>query len=237
MDYTKFKTSAGVAAQGDAGLRGYMVSIFKNMSLALAITAVVAFLVSSSEAFMSAVFGTQLLWLVILAPFGMAIYMGANIASMSVSTARLCLYIYSALMGLSLSSIFLYYTGESIVRAFLVTSVVFGAMSLYGSATKRDLSSIASFLYMGVLGVVVASLINLFLQSGALAFVTSVLCVIIFTVMTAYDVQRLKDMYVRLCGVEEGDVAQKVAVYGALSLYMNFINIFLSLLRLFGERR
>ncbi|MDZ5761856.1 Bax inhibitor-1/YccA family protein [Candidatus Cyrtobacter comes] len=237
MDYTKFKTSAGVMAQGDTGLRSYMVSVFRNMSSALAVTAVVALLVSSSAALMSAIFDTKLLWLVIFAPLGMSIYMGVNITSMSVSTARFCLYIYSALMGLSLSSVFLYYTGESIVRVFAITSVVFGAMSLYGSSTKRDLSSIASFLYMGVFGVIVASLVNLFLQNGSVEFVISVLCVIIFTVMTAYDVQRLKDMYVNFGDSGESDVAQKIAVYGALSLYMNFINIFISLLRLFGERK
>ncbi len=237
MDYTKIKSHLAEVSgsSGDSGLRDYMVSVYKDMSVALVVTAIVAFFVSSSDAIMSAIFGTGLSWLVVFAPLGVVIYMSAKVASITHSTARLCLFAYAALVGVSLSVIFVAYTDESVARIFLISAVVFGSMSLYGSVTNRDLSSISSFFYMGLFGVVLASFVNLFLQSSALYFITSVLCVLIFTFLTAYDTQRLKSLYYNLNGSQED--AKKVGVYGALSLYMNFINIFINLLRLFGERR
>ena len=153
------------------------------------------------------------------------------------ATAQLLFWVFSALMGLSLSSIFLVYTHTSIVRVFFITAATFGALSLYGYTTKRDMSGMGSFLFMGLIGVIIASLVNLFLASSALQFAVSVIGVLVFTGLTAWDTQRLKEEYLGSFQYAGGDLAAKGAIMGALSLYLNFINLFMMLLQLFGNQR
>ena len=191
---------------------------------------------ASSPALMNAIFSTPLQWIVMLAPLGMVFFMSAKIMSMSVSGARTSLWVFSGLMGLSLSSIFYVYTSESIAKTFFITASLFGAMALYGHTTKKDLSGMGSFLMMGVIGIFIASLANMFFQSSALSNVLSYVGVIVFTLLTAYDVQKLKSVYYQM-GSSSNEMAQKTAIYGALNLYMDFINLFIFLLRIFGVRR
>lgn len=237
MDYTKFSTKAfsDSQTQFDSGLRSYMISVYKHMAIALVITALISMIVASSPALMMTLFGSPLSWVVMLAPIGIAMYMGFKLHTMSVGSARNLLYIYSGTIGLSLAGIFMIYTGESIARTFFITASTFGAMSIYGYTTKKDLTSLGSFLMMGLIGIILASLINLFMQSSALAFAISILSVILFTGLTAYDTQRIKDMYFQVSNSQ--DDTDKVAIYGALQLYMDFINLFVALLRFFGDRR
>jgi FtsH-binding integral membrane protein len=238
MDYTKFNgksfASSNSEVHFDSGLRAYMIAVFKDMALGLAITGIIAMLVASSPAMMQTIYGTPLSWVVMFAPLVLVFYMSAKFASMETSAVRNLFYVYSATMGLSLAFIFMVYTGESIARTFFVTASTFGAMSIYGYSTKKDLTSMGSFLMMGVIGIIIASLVNIFIQSSGMSFAISILSVIIFTGLTAYDTQRIKDLYYQ-SGSQ--DVADKMGVYGALMLYMDFINIFMSLLRLFGDRR
>ena len=239
MDYTKFNTKnfsdSKAEVSFDSGLRAYMVAVYKHMSIALIITALISLFTASSPAMMQMIFGTPLSWVVMFAPVGISIYMGVRFQSLTVSGARSLLYVYAASIGLSLSYIFMLYTGESIARTFFITASTFGGMSIYGYTTKKDLTSIGSFLMMGVLGVVLASLINIFMQSSALSFAISILSVILFTGLTAYDTQRIKDLYFEVSG--SGETEDKMAIYGSLALYMDFINLFIALLRLFGDRR
>ncbi len=213
------------------GLRSYMLGIYNYMALGLALTGIVAFMTSENSAVMAAIFGTPLRWVVLLAPLGMVLFLSWRINSMKASTAQLCFWIYAALMGVSLSVIFLVYTNTSIARTFFITAGMFGSMSLWGYTTKSDLTGMGSFLMMGLFGIVIASLVNLFLQSSVMSFVISLLGVIIFTGLTAYDTQAIKDSY-----YEEGD-REKKSIMGALTLYLDFINLFMHLLRLFGDRR
>lgn len=236
MDYTK-QTIGAVREETsyDQGLRSYMLSIYNYMGSGLAITGLVAMMVASSETLMQLIFGTPLQWVVALAPLAMIFFVMPNIYNYSIGKAQAMFWIFAGLMGMSLSSIFIVYTGESIARTFFITASVFGAMSLYGYTTKKDLTSMGSFMIMGLIGVIVASLVNLFLQSSGLQFVISLLSVAIFIGLTAYDTQRLKQVYYQFAGT--GDMATKAAIYGALQLYMDFINLFLQLLHLFGNRR
>jgi uncharacterized protein len=230
-----FASAASRVTTYDSGLRDHMVKVYNFMSIALAISGAVAFLVASSPALLSLFFGTPLSWVVMLAPLGFVIFFGAKIGSISAQTAKTYLWIFSSLMGLSLASIFVMYTGASIARIFFISSSVFGAMSLYGYTTKKDLTGLGSFLMMGVIGLVIASLVNLFLKSSALDFALSVIGVFLFIGLTAYDTQKIKQSYYQFAGNSE--MAAKAAVMGALSLYMDFINLFMMLLRLFGDRR
>lgn len=217
----------------DEGLRKYMLHVYKHMGIALFITAIVAFFAAHSPGVLSIMNG-PLGFVIALAPIFMAMYMGARITSMSVEGAHMSLAVFAGVMGLSLSTLFLVYTGESIARVFLISSCTFGAMTLYGYQTKKDLTSLGSFMIMGLIGIIIASLVNLFLMSSAIYFVTSLLGVGIFLGLTAYDTQRIKELYYQV-GNEE--MATKVAVLGALTLYMDFINLMIHLLRFFGERR
>jgi FtsH-binding integral membrane protein len=174
------------------------------------------------------------MWVVALAPLGIVMYMSFGINSMSSSRAQTVFWIFAALMGASLSSIFVVYTGTSISRVFFITAGTFGAMSLYGYTTKKDLTSLGSFLIMGLIGILIASIVNIFLKSSAMYFVISVLGVLIFVGLTAYDTQKIKNMYLESDGNE---VMSKKAIMGALTLYLDFINLFIMLLRLFGQRR
>ncbi len=225
----------GVAIERiDEGLRSYMLAIYNYMGLGLAITGLTAFVVATSPPLMAAIFGTPLKWVVMLAPLAFVFFLSARVSRMSVSAAQLTFWAFAIVMGLSMASIFLVFTGTSIARVFFITAATFGAVSLYGYTTKRDLSQFGSFLIMGLIGIVIASLVNLFLGSSALQFAISVIGVLVFTGLTAWDTQRLKEEYVASA---TGELVAKQAIMGALSLYLNFINLFMMLLQLFGQNR
>ena len=219
----------------DEGLRRYMLRVYNFMASGLALTGVVAYLVASSPAALGVVFGNPALaWVVLLAPLGFVIFLSARIQHMSAATAQGTFWAYSAVMGLSLASIFLVYNGPSIARVFFITASLFAAMSLYGYTTRRDLSGLGSFLFMGLIGVVIASLVNLFIGWAPLQFAISVIGVLVFTGLTAYDTQSIKELYLE---TDSGEIASKKAVMGALRLYLDFINLFLLLLRFMGQQR
>jgi len=232
---SSFASSASRTATFDSALRDYMVKVYQHMSIALVISGLVAFLVSSSPQLMQAIFGTPLAYVVMFAPLVFVIFFGFKLNSMSSEKARGYLYFYAGLMGLSLATIFVVYTGASITRVFLITASTFGAMSLYGYSTKKDLTSFGSFLIMGLIGIMITSLVNIFLKSSGLDFAISLIGVFIFIGLTAYDTQRIKQTYYHFAGNDE--MVSKMAVLGALSLYMDFINLFIMLLRFFGERK
>lgn len=222
-----------VAAEYDEGLRAYMLKVFNNMAAGLGITGLVAYMTASTPALMQAIFGTPLMWVVVLAPLAFVIYFSARIHTMSEGKAKGVFYAYAAVMGLSLASIFIVYTEASIARAFFITACTFGAMSLYGYTTKKDLTGWGSFLIMGLIGLIIASLVNIFMQSAALDFAVSAIGVLVFTGLTAYDTQRIKQTYYMV----GADSLGRAAIMGALSLYLDFINLLLMLLRFVGDRR
>ncbi len=236
-DRFTLRTGSGARAQAadiDAGLRQYMLRVYNYMASGLALTGAVAYGISTSQAAMQLIFGTGLFWVVALAPLGLVFFLSARINKMQASTAQTLFWAYAGLMGLSLASIFIAYTGTSIARVFFITSSVFAGMSLYGYTTKRDLSAWGSFLFMGLIGIVIASLVNIFLQSSAMQFVISVVGVLVFVGLTAYDTQAIKSIYLES---DSADTHTKKAVMGALRLYLDFINLFIMLLTLFGDRR
>lgn len=238
MDFnskTSFASAAARTSTYDASLRAYMVKVYNFMAMALGISGVTAFLVSSSPVLMHLFFGTPLAWVIMLAPLGFVIFFGYKISKISAAQAQTYLWIYSTLMGLSLSTIFVAYTGTSVARIFFITASVFGSMSLYGYTTKKDLTGLGSFLMMGLIGLIVASLVNIFLQSSAMQFALSVIGVFLFIGLTAYDTQRIKQTYYQFAGNSE--MVGKAAVMGALNLYMDFINLFIMLLQMFGDRK
>lgn len=233
-------------AEIDEGLRAYMLGVYNYMTLGLALTGLVAlgtFMLANPQfvggklvalsPFGQMLYTTPLRWVVILSPLAFVFFMGARANVMSAATARNLFLAFSAVMGLSMSSLLLVFTGVSVARVFFITAAAFGGLSLYGYMTKRDLSAFGSFLVMGVWGLVIAGLVNLFLQSSGLQFALSILSVLIFSGLTAWDTQNIKDMYYEGDGYE---LAQKKSVFGALSLYLDFINMFQSLLYLFGDR-
>jgi FtsH-binding integral membrane protein len=225
------QTSAGFVHQG---LRAYLQYVYAYMGMGLGLTGLVAFLVSSSPDLYVPLVQSPLKWVFLLAPVGIAMYFGFAIQNMRLQTAQLLFWLYAGLMGVSLSTIFLMYTGESVTRIFLVTACTFGSMSLYGYTTQKDLSSWGSFFFMGLVGVILASVVNLFFQSSALQFALSVMTVLVFTGLTAYDTQAIRNAYDETLPTE---AQGKMAIFGALQLYLDFINIFIALMRLFGERR
>ena len=221
----------------DEGLRSYMLRVYNYMTIGLGITGVVAYFTYvtavSSPAFAQALYGSPLKWVVMLAPLGMVFFLSARISKMSVSGAQTAFWVFAALMGLSLSSIFMVYTGASITRVFFITAASFGALSLFGYTTKKDISGWGSFLFMGLIGIIIASIVNIFLGSSALHFAISVIGVLVFAGLTAYDTQQIKEMYFE----GDGEVAAgRKAIMGALRLYLDFINLFIMLLQLFGNR-
>ena len=221
-------------AQIDEGLRSFMLKVYNYMGLGLALTGAVAFFVSTSPALMQAIFGTPLQWLVMLSPFAFILVLSFGINRLRPATAQLLFLAFAGVMGLSLSSIFIVYTGTSVARVFFITASVFGAMSLYGYTTKKSLASWGSFLFMGLIGILIAMVVNIFLASSALHFIISVVGVLIFTGLTAYDTQQIKHQYY------EGDtavIAEKKAIMGALRLYLDFINLFIMLMHLLGQNR
>jgi FtsH-binding integral membrane protein len=217
----------------DVGLREYMLRVYNYMASGLALTGIVAW-VAANYGFYQAIAHTPLIWLVMLAPLGLVFALSYGINRMSASAAQTLFWVYSALMGLSLASIFLVYTGTSIARVFFIAGGTFAGMSLYGYTTRTDLSRFGSFLFMGLIGIVIASLVNIFIGSSALQFAISVIGVLVFVGLTAWDTQRIKEMYWEADGYE---IAGKKAILGALTLYLDFINLFMMLLQLFGQRR
>jgi uncharacterized protein len=217
----------------DVGLRQYMLKVYNYMTGGLALTGLIAYVVGTDPTMFRAIYGTPVAWLVMFAPFGIVLAYSFGIQRMSAGLAQVLFWAFSALMGLSLSYIFVVYAHASIARVFFITAGTFAAMSLYGYTTRRDLTGMGSFLIMGLFGLIIASLVNLFLASAALEFALSVIGVLIFTGLTAYDTQQIKSMYSEL---DEAGIATKKAVMGALRLYLDFINLFLMLLRLFGNR-
>jgi FtsH-binding integral membrane protein len=220
--------------QIDVGLRQYMLSVYNYMAGGLAVTGVIAFLISSSPSLQMAIWSTPLRYVAMFAPVAVVLFFSFRIQKMSFGTAQLTYWIYAALMGLSLSFIFLAYTGTSIARVFFITAGTFAATSLYGYTTRRDLTGLGSFLFMGLIGIILAGVVNMIWPSGALSFAISVIGVIVFVGLTAYDTQKIKEWYV---AGEDGASMGKKAIFGALNLYLDFINLFLMLLRLFGSSR
>ena len=229
----KMTAAQANAAHIDVGLRAYMMRVYNFMALGLGLTGLVAFGASTNLELMQLIHGTALRWVVMLAPLGIVFFLSARLHAIKASTAQMVFWLYSGLMGLFLSYVFLAYTGESVTRVFFITAGTFAAMSLYGYTTKRDLTQFGSFLMMGLFGLIIASLVNLFLQSTAMEFVISCVGVLVFVGLTAYDTQSIKSMYSE---ADAGDVMEKKAIMGALRLYLDFINLFIMLLRLFGNR-
>lgn len=233
----------------DEGLRAYMIGVYNYMTIGLAITAAVAL-----GAFMLAVttdpatgarslteigqllYASPLKWVVIFAPLALVFFLSFRIESLSVGAAQSLFWGYAALVGLSLSVIFLVFTGQSIARVLFITAASFGALSLYGYTTKRDISGWGAFLIMGLIGLIVAMIINIFVASAAMQFAISVIGLLIFAGLTAYDTQRLKNEYLVMRGTEGEAYLGKAAILGALSLYLNFINMFMFLLQFLGQR-
>ena len=235
------------AAVMDEGLRAYMLKVYNYMATGILLTGIVALVtfkmsVVTNDAgsivgltqIGSAIYMSGLKWIVMLAPLGIVFYMSFGINKMTAAKAQTTFWIFAALMGLSLSSILLVYTGMSVTRVFFICSATFGAMSIYGYTTKRDLTKLGSFLMMGLIGIIIASIVNIFMKSSMMYFVISILGVLIFVGLTAYDTQKIKNMY---SVSDTGELMGKKAVMGALTLYLDFINLFIMLLRLFGQRR
>ncbi len=230
-----FSSSIASSSSLDIGLRSYMVKVYNQMTIALGISGFIAFIVANTP-LMQIIFGNKILmWVAVLSPLAFVIFFSLKLASISAQTAKNYLWIYAALMGISLASLFAIYTGVSITRVFFITAATFGAMSLYGYTTKKDLTNFGSFLMMGLIGIIIASLINIFLKSSAMHFAISIIGTLIFIGLTAYDVQKIKQQYYMVSGNDE--MVAKASVVGALSLYMDFINLFIHLMQLMGQRR
>jgi len=220
--------------QIDAGLRQYMLSVYNYMAGGLALTGIVAFLIATSPSLQMTIWGSPLRYVAMFAPVAVVLFFSFRIQKMSFAAAQGTYWLYAALMGLSLSFIFLAYTHTSIARVFFITAGTFAATSLYGYTTRRDLTGFGSFLMMGLIGIILASIVNIFLASTALEFAISVIGVLVFVGLTAYDTQKIKEWY---AAADDGATMGKKAIYGALTLYLDFINLFLMLLRLFGTSR
>jgi len=240
--YTKSVDQAAI----DEGLRAYMLKVYNYMTTGLVLTGFIAYFFgkASVEAYLpqgviltplgNTLFNSGLAWVIMLAPLGFVFYLSARINKMSSSAAQITFWVFASVMGLSMASIFIQFTGESIARVFFITAGTFGAMSLYGYTTKRDLTKLGGFLFMGLIGIIIASVVNIFFQSGLMAFVISVIGVLVFVGLTAYDTQNIKNMYY---GGDSEEIGSKKALMGALKLYLDFINLFILLLQLFGQRR
>ena len=222
------------AAQIDEGLRAYMLRVYNYMGSGLLLSGIVAFLVYSSPAVFQAIFGSGMGMLVIWSPLILLLVMSFGFNKLSPFALSALYWAFCALNGISMSALLAIYTDDSVVRVFFITAVTFGAMSLYGYTTKKDLSGLGSFLFMGVIGLLIAMVVNIFLQSSAMQFVISVIGVLVFTGLTAFDTQRIKNDFIEYR--MEGGLATKTAVMGAVSLYILFINIFQFLLMLLGNR-
>ena len=244
---TQSKVTSGETHVIDEGLRAYMLKVYNYMASGVLLTGVISLFLFKLSVVTSVdgsiigltslgntLYNSSLMWIVMLAPLGVVLYMSFGIRKMSAAKAQGTFWVFAALMGASLSSIFLVYTGASITRVFFITAGTFGAMSIYGYTTKRDLTRLGSFLMMGLIGIIIASIVNIFMKSSMMHFVISIIGVLVFVGLTAYDTQKIKNMYLVS---DTGEVMGKKAVMGALTLYLDFINLFLMLLRLFGQRR
>lgn len=233
---TPFATAAGTRAEAyDAGLRSYMLSVYNYMGSAVLLTGIVAMLFAQSGLAAQVMgSGGPLAWVIMLAPLGIVFAMSFGQGRFSTGTLQVMFWVYAVLMGLSLSTIFLVYSGTSIAGAFFASAAAFAGLSLYGYTTKRNLSAMGTFMIMGLVGIIVASLINLFLKSDGLTMVISIAGVLVFAGLTAWDTQKTKALYDQVAGT---DMIGKVVIMSALSLYLDFINMFLFILRLFGSQR
>jgi len=252
LDRNYAATTRGIADRAvvDAGLRAHMIRVYNYMAIGVALTGLVAWLtfqaaggdairvaaggITGLTPFGTAVFTTPLMWVLMLAPLGLVLVLSFGINRLSAPAAQALFFVYAGVLGLSLATIFLAFTATSITRVFFVSAAAFGALSLWGYTTQRDLTGFGSFLFMGLIGIVIASLVNIFLKSSGLDWIISVVGVLVFAGLTAWDTQKIKEMY---SPMDDGSVAGRKAVMGALSLYLDFINLFLMLLRLFGDRR
>jgi FtsH-binding integral membrane protein len=238
-------------AEIDIGLRAYMNKVYALMAFAMIITGLVAYVVGMDakamvqgqpttllpESLLAAMFSSPLIYVIIFAPLAVVFGLGAMINRISAGTAQLVFWGFATLIGLSISSIFVVYTGFSIAQTFLVTAIAFGGLSLYGYTTKKDISGWGAFLIMGVIGLIVASIVNIFLASSAMQFAISVIGLLIFAGLTAYDTQKIKNTYLTMRSTPGGEAyLEKGAVMGALSLYLDFLNMFMFLLHLLGNR-
>jgi FtsH-binding integral membrane protein len=223
---------AGQPAAVDAGLRAHMLTVYNYMAGGVALTGVVAYF--TNLYFGQALYGSPLMYVLIFAPLILVFFLSWRINQLAAGTARALFFLYAALLGASLSVIFAVYTESSITRVFFISAAAFGGLSLWGYTTQRDLSGMGSFLMMGLIGIIIASLVNIFLKSSGLDWIVSIIGVIVFAGLTAWDTQKIKEMY---SAHDDGTVAGRKAVMGALALYLDFINLFLMLLRLFGGRR
>lgn len=234
--YDQNSTSTNAIAGGsvavDVGLRDYMLRIYNYMAAGVGLTALVAWLTYQFTG--PALLQSPLMWIFILAPLALVFFIGARVNSLSPTTARWLFFLYAALIGVSLSTLLHIYTKSSITRVFFIAAATFGVLSIVGYTTKRDLSGLGTFLFMGLIGIIVASVVNLFLRSSGLDWLISIIGVGVFAGLTAYDTQRIKLMY---DGRDDETSGGRKAVVGALSLYLNFLNMFLMMLRLFGGRR
>ncbi|MDE5465081.1 Bax inhibitor-1/YccA family protein [Bradyrhizobium sp. CSS354] len=229
---TMVGAGGGHAIAVAAGLRSYMLRIYNYMAAGVGLTAVVAWLTYQLTS--PALLQSPLMWVFILAPLGLVFFIGSRINTLSVSIARLLFFIYAALVGVSLSTLLHIYTSASIARVFFITAATFGALSVFGYTTRRDLSGLGTFLFMGLVGIIIATLVNLFLQSSGLDWLISIVGVGVFAGLTAYDTQRIKAMH---DSRDDETTRGRKSVISALSLYLNFINLFMMLLRLAGNRR
>ena len=223
-----------VGAAIDEGLRQYMLQVYNYMAGGLALTGIIAFVSANTPVVFNAIFGTPLMWVVMLAPLGFVFFLSFRINKMSYAAAQLTFWAFAAVMGLSIAWIFIAFTSTSIARVFFITAGMFAGMSLYGYTTKRDLSGWGSFLFMGLIGIIIAAIVNMFIGSTALQFAISVIGVIVFTGLTAYDTQSIKELYIES---DSREIAGKKTIIGALRLYLDFINLFIMLLQLLGNRR
>jgi uncharacterized protein len=240
--YAQSGHPARTGAAVDEGLRSYMLGVYNYMAAGVALTGVTAYLTSMMAGgsietltpFGQAIYQSPLQYVLMLAPLGFVLFLSFRVEKMSVGAAQATFWLFAAVMGVSLSSIFLVFANASIAQIFFVTAATFGALSLWGYTTKRDISGWGSFLFMGLIGIILASIVNIFLQSSALQFAVSVIGVLVFAGLTAYDTQRIKDGYTMVAG--DAVAMGKSAIMGALSLYLDFINMFMMLLNLFGNR-
>jgi FtsH-binding integral membrane protein len=222
----------------DQGLRTYMLKVYNYMALAVALTGITAMatasFAASNPAFAQLLYGSALKYVVMFAPLAFVLVLSFGINKLSAASAQIVFWVYAAVMGVSLSSIFLVFTGASIAQTFFVTAAAFGALSLYGYTTKRSLSAMGSFMVMGLFGIIIAMVVNIFLQSSALMFAINVIGVLVFAGLTAWDTQRIKEGYDAVA--HDGELMAKSAIMGALSLYLDFVNLFMFLLSFLGNR-
>jgi uncharacterized protein len=251
MAFENLRTQAQVgtgthAGAVDAGLRQHMLRVYNYMTSGLVVTGLVAWVmytlsfvteggnVVGLTALGATIYGSPLKWLIMLAPLGFILALSFGTNRMSFGTLQILFWAFAAVMGISLATIFATFTGSSIARVFFITAGTFAGMSLWGYTTKRDLSGMGTFLIMGLIGIIIASVVNIFIGSSAIQFAVSVIGVLVFTGLTAYDTQRIKNDYLEMRN--HGEAVAKMAIMGAVSLYLDFINLFMMLLHLFGNR-